>query len=439
MSLPEPPSSKKDGSAGQGSLYDSRTSDDSRASSLDATVDGGKGETPDLNDGSLSDGPENSDAALPDRSAADTSVTDTSVADTSVVDTSVEDVSEADSLPENDAEDPVECDLTGVYGGRVTLEAFWGGRSFLGGLVALVDAGRAPIVIHIMYSIDSIDEDGTINATAKTCNIELPPFYTSIICEVYQPVFPPQAWESEANPIFDITGKVDCLDPGCVVHIDPTPALLGVELEDPRGSWPEPSETQSLECASGEGADCFPDHDDDGISGITADLLTEGKPANSDCLMLGTYPGEFRFRAAPLSTDLNILFSRPVPRTDRIHLGTRAIVGGDPVIMDNCIALKGPALAEGFQSRAISCMIQPGMPTGTTGTAGGNTSCTSDQRQFMDENLPLYNCMKKGDVPDPELTAIEDHSPSNGPDISLVKLGELDDDISCEDVRNAEY
>jgi hypothetical protein len=111
------------------------------------------------------------------------------------------------------------------------------------------------------------------------------------------------------------------------------------------------------------------------------------------------------------------------------------------VIANDCGGAKGPAVAEGFESRAISCYLEPNSPTGVgNGTlADDNTLCTDDQRQFMDENLPLYNCMEEGDVPPADLTTIRDQSPSKGPKMSLIKLGEIGDSITCEDVRNATY
>ncbi len=391
-------------------------------------------------DASRRDSSAQSEASTREASTRDASTEEASAREASIMDTSVGDESKADTaLPPVDAEDPIECDLRGIYGGKVTVEAWWGGRT-IGELVALVDPGRATLLLHIMYFVQSIESDGTIIATAKTCNIELPPFYTTLVCESYQPIFPTHVWDSAPNPSYTVTGKADCTEPGCTIHFDTIPALLGVSLDDPFDDWPDASETQTLSCAEGTGRDCFLDHDDDGEPGITVELLTEGiAPSSSGCLWSTT--GGYVYNAPPISFDLGILFQGPVPRTDRIHLGTRAILGGDIVIDDDCQRAKGAGIAEGFQSRAISCYLQPGVPTGAGdgSLAGADTRCTGDQRQFMDENLPLYNCMKQGDVPPADLIAITDQSPSEGPQVSLVKLGEIGDGITCEDVRNAAY
>jgi hypothetical protein len=117
------------------------------------------------------------------------------------------------------------------------------------------------------------------------------------------------------------------------------------------------------------------------------------------------------------------------------------MIGGDAVLANDCSRADGSAVAEGWQSRAIGCYLQKDTPTGApdSSLAGANTLCTSDQRQFMDENLPLYHCMKQGDVPPAEIIEITDRSPSDGPQMSLVRLGDIGDDITCEDVRNAAY
>jgi len=379
------------------------------------------------------------EASTLDGSIREASTRDSSTRDASIRDTSIGDEAKTDSSPPKDAEQPKGCDMRGIYGGKLTVEAWWGGRT-IGELVSIVDAGRDTIRLDILFSIDAIESDGTMSGTGKACNIELPPFYSTLVCESYQPVFPVQAWNSASNPVFAVSGKAECTDPGCTLHFDTVSAMLGVKLNDPFGDWPQAAETLSLSCADGTGSDCFPDHDDDGHPGITVDLLTEGiAPTASPCPWAES--GNYDYRAAPISFNLAILVDWTVPRTDRIHLGARAKIGGDIAIEDDCNGARGSAVAEGFDSRAISCYLKEGTPTGDIdGTiADENTPCTSDNRQFMDENLPIYNCLKKGEVPPEDLIVVSDYSPSDGPKMSLVKLGEIGDSITCEDVRNANY
>ena len=54
----------------------------------------------------------------------------------------------------------------------------------------------------------------------------------------------------------------------------------------------------------------------------------------------------------------------------------------------------------------------------------------------MDANLPLYTILDVGEVPANNLD-VPDESPSLGPQVSTVRLGGLNDDITCADVRAA--
>ena len=56
----------------------------------------------------------------------------------------------------------------------------------------------------------------------------------------------------------------------------------------------------------------------------------------------------------------------------------------------------------------------------------------------MDGNLPPIEYFEEGEDP-PEIIEQPDKSPSKGAQISLVKLGSLDDSVSCVDIRAAEY
>lgn len=340
----------------------------------------------------------------------------------------------------SDVDEPTGCDLRGIYGGKITVDTYWGGRNF--GLVGLVDQGRGPIVIHFLYRIEEVSPEGKLSGTIRTCNIEFPPFYSTILCETYLPVFDAKTWESLTSPTFPFTATSECTNPGCTIHMDTVTALLGVELLDPNSAWPSADKTNGIECENGTGAECFIDHDGDGYPGITVNLPIEGiaPPENGCVSIFGSSNQDYQYKGAPLDANTSAILGYPVPRTDRIHIGMRAFFGGHPVITDDCTGAKGKGVADGFDSRSVSCMIQPGMPTGQDSqTAGSDTLCDDAQRQFMDENLPLYHCLQEGDIPDPNLIYLVDKSISSGPQISIVRLGKMDDIVSCEDVRNTDY
>ena len=127
-------------------------------------------------------------------------------------------------------------------------------------------------------------------------------------------------------------------------------------------------------------------------------------------------------------------------RADRIHLGTRTKLGGASVLGAGCLTGLGSGIAEFVQSRAWGCMVQPGTsdnPFDPVG-AGPNVVCESAEAAFMDENLPIYDVLLPGETPTAPIK-VNDMSPSTGPKISLIRLGDLGDDVNCGDVRSAPY
>jgi hypothetical protein len=111
-----------------------------------------------------------------------------------------------------------ECEPLGVFGVRSTVDVAWGGRS--GGLAALTDDGRNKIVIHLKVVIDELTADMEVKGTVQPCGVELPPFYSTTLCESYQPIFGAQIWESEKLQKIPLAGRYQCLNPGCFLTLD---------------------------------------------------------------------------------------------------------------------------------------------------------------------------------------------------------------------------
>jgi hypothetical protein len=326
------------------------------------------------------------------------------------------------------------CDLLGEFGIRLVVDLAWGGRS--GGLVGLTDDGRGKLVVHLLASFDSIDSGTlTLHATARSCGVSLPTFYSTTLCEAYEPVFPTTMWESSKMPSFPLNGRLQCLDPGCIVSIDAHTVLLGIELDNPEAPWPTATQTPQLSCADGKGVKCFPDHDGDGQPGLTVHVTTEG-------VVNGTFSscsGQYNKRGAPLSASIAAIFGG-IRRTDRVLSGVRMKLGGSATIGPSCDSGSGSGIAEYVNSRAWSCLVQPGtynFPYANQ-AAGPNTACTSSEASFMDANLPIYSVLAVGKKPDSTLQLL-DTSASQGPQISIVRLGDPGSSVSCADVRSATY
>jgi hypothetical protein len=326
------------------------------------------------------------------------------------------------------------CDLTGVFGIRVVVDLAWGGRS--GGLVGLTDDGRGKQVVHLLASFDHIDS-GTLalHGSARTCGTSLPTFYSTTLCEAYEPIFPTAMWESSKMPRFPISGRLQCLDPGCIISLDAQTLLLGIELNNPEAPWPTANQTPQLSCPAGTGVKCFPDDDGDGLPGLTVHVTTQGAVTGATTSCSGTY----NKRGAPLSSSIAAIFGG-IRRSDRVLLGVRMKLGGSATIAAGCNSGSGSGIAEYVNSRAWSCLAQPGtfnFPYAAT-AAGPNDVCTSSEAAFMDANLPIYSVLAVGNKPDSSLTLL-DVSPSQGPQVSIVRLGDPGASVSCSDVRAATY
>lgn len=324
------------------------------------------------------------------------------------------------------------CELSGLYALRFTTDMTWGGRS--GGLWDLTDDGRGRLSVDLLVAIHSVD-DSTLELSAKAlpCNAELPPFYSTTLCETYAPVFPVSIWESGGIPELDLTGRAQCLEPGCATSIDALTVLLGVELENPEAPWPTAQQTLGLECPSGEGAECFLDHDDDDKPGLSIELMTDGMvPSPTDSCGRG-----YERRGAPLSNSIAAIFDG-VRRADRMQIGVRVKFGAAFKLDDACATATGSGITEFVDSRSPGCMVEPGTANYGGMPAGPNVACTSAERLFLDTNLPIYTVLDVGEEPDDELE-LADVSESTGTEVSLVRLGDIGSDVTCEEVRAAAH
>jgi hypothetical protein len=323
------------------------------------------------------------------------------------------------------------CDPIGTFGMRISVDAAWGGRS--GGLWDLTDDGRGAIEVFVMAKVEGVDATTRrIQSTGRVCGVKLPPFYSTTLCELYQPNFPVEIWESPKLPGLTLTGRYDCAANGCVLSIDAQTYLLGFSLRNPEAPWPGPGTLDELMCPQGRGMSCYPDHDSDGKPGVTVKLTTSGM-TNEMCRQ-----ARYNYRAAPLSGSVAAIFNG-VKRTDRMELGIRTKLGGSSRFMNNCDRGAGSALAEYVNSRAAGCVVQPGtVAWPDTRPAGQNEACDSAEVDFVDENLPEYQLLTAGQTPNSALE-LKDKKPSKGPEVSIVRLGTLADDIGCAAVRDAKY
>lgn len=327
------------------------------------------------------------------------------------------------------------CEMTGVYAIRNEVDVYWGGRT--GGIAELTDDGRGTIVIDLLVTIENPAPNGLhFDVHAQPCAVRLPAFYSTTLCETYDAQFPDSLWDSGGVQAIESTAKFQCNNPGCIAEIEPSVGLIGIEMDNPEALWPTPAQTPTYGCASGTGADCFPDVDLDGNPASTLTIRTDGRAPTSGSACGGSYAR----RAVPLSEDalaiLDPFSGDNVRRGDRLFLGTRTKLGGSLLLPDNCNAALGVGIAEFIQSRAWGCLVKEGSGT-LMGAAGPMDPCRAAEAAFIDENLPIYQVLLQGERPNPE-RAVPDYA-SAGPIMRVVRLGALGSPATCSDVRNTVY
>jgi hypothetical protein len=324
----------------------------------------------------------------------------------------------------------IECDPLGVFGVIARVDVSWGGRS--GGLVGITDDGRGPILVYLLVHVEGVDANKELRGTIKPCGVELPPFYSTTLCESYNPIFPRAMWESPTMPVFPLFGRYSCYGPGCSLTLDAQTTLLGIELMEREAPWPTPAQTGKLQCPLGNGQQCFPDHDSDQLPGLSIDLNTMGQPAAG----VGCN-GDYIYEAAPLNADPTVIFKQ-VRRAETVLIGVRNKLGGSAQISADCNSGAGNGVAEFFQSRAYGCIVKEGTANLGAQPAGPDEACDGNEAQFMDENLPIYYVLGAGETPAQNLM-ITNKSPSTGTQFGFVRLGKLGEPMSCADVRAAPY
>ena len=323
------------------------------------------------------------------------------------------------------------CDPRGYYALRINVDAAWNGRP--GGLAALTDDGRGKIQITLLVRVDDVDAaTGELTPKVNVCGVNLPPFYSSTLCESYQAVFPETIWESHLLPAPNVSGKFECAADGCVMSLWPSTYLFGMRMENAEAAWPTAQQTPYLTCPQLPEENCFADDDADGEPGISIRVQTEGSAETVGACRM--YP----LRAAPLNDSIGAIFGG-VRRADRLQVGIRARVGGSVRFGADCESAAGSAVVEYVNSRASGCYVQPGtFDLGSiTGPAGPDDRCREQEASFIDLSMPVYQVLGAGEAPS-EARMPRDNTPSEGPTVQVVRFP-ADVIPSCFDARLAPF
>ena len=159
-----------------------------------------------------------------------------------------------------------------------------------------------------------------------------------------QPVIPDALWDSGLVPTTTAHGTVSGSGPGATIRMDPTGAILGVELDDPIGDpWPE--SWSGLETVDADGS---------GQPGVTA------------------YPAEGDGFAPP---PLDVFPDGP--KAEALYLATRPVIELQGT-RESCTSASGSAIVHAFDNHVVGCKV-----------AGGG-QCNPSQIDFVDNNRTKY-------------------------------------------------
>ena len=317
----------------------------------------------------------------------------------------------------------------GVYALKTEVDVWWRDEN---NSPTLYDPGRGKITVYFKGELSNVCEDGSGGmAKMKPCGTRLPPLYAEANCGIIQIVFPDALWDAPMIPTYNTTGSTSGFNPGDILTVDQTPGLLGIELPSIDAPFPPYTETTMVTCPTGTGEQCFPDQDGDGKPGITVEIQQAGTPPMAPYACAGeAILGPWHYIAAPFSVEAGLTGDG----AKNVYIGLRTRLGGSGAIGADCMSGAGAASATGFESRSFDCVTK------------SDTACTPAQAEFVDKNNPNYNVLQVGEMPPadwmhPSAAAnmALDRSASKGPQSAVVRLGDLGQDFTCEQVRAAAY
>jgi hypothetical protein len=310
--------------------------------------------------------------------------------------------------------------LAGIYVIQAELDVWWGGSE---SAATAFDPGRGKITWLSRAALSERCHDGTAAMVMHPCALQLPPLYADASGSVLQLVASDALWEQPDIPSTDASVSVGA----AAVSFGPRTSLLGIALAQPDAPWPSFAETPFVSCGDGmQGSACFPDHDRDGHPGITLHAERHGIAPEPGY----TRPSGWQYGGAPI--DPAQLFPRDGAHT--LFLGLRTTLGGSYPSDARCNGGAGTATAAEVSLRVLDCARQDG------------TACTASEATYVDQSMPAFHVLTAGSTPPgawkhPRAAADAqlDRSPSRGTQLTVLRLGDLEDSLTCADIRTAAH
>jgi hypothetical protein len=270
---------------------------------------------------------------------------------------------------------PTDCSLPGTYALAGDLEVSWEGTN-LAGFLPVLAAGSGKLRIVTLLELtanagSAHKQTKDYKASVRACEVVTPDFSSNTAGQFASPTgqpefygiaFADQVWEAPGMPRWETRVRAGCGQPGCIMESDSLNALIGLDLDDPTGSWPETRDDARLH---------FRDDDGDGNPGVT--VTTRGPEGTSISGQPYTKP----------PVDLTL-----ANRATQIMLGVRLETALTGSIQD-CEHMDFRGSTTEVNARAITCTYAT--QTGAQHPCSEPSVFDSGQASFMDGNLPLWS------------------------------------------------
>jgi hypothetical protein len=342
---------------------------------------------------------------------------------------------------------PCENAASGVFAIKSVIDVWWQDDAPL----PIVDPGRGKITVYLKGTLTDVCADGSSGCGEMMgCGVVLPDFASWVNCNAYAITFPDDLWDKPTMPKFYTTGSVDMFEPGGLLQIAKATGLVGFEMQNADdATWPLSINEVSCDSSVAMGNDpikCFPDHDGDGLPGVSIVMGKIGTNYRDTGCGFGDTP--VKFQGAPLDALTTGLCDPSMdPSCERavdLSIGVRTRLGGGGLI-DSCDTATGAAKGKGdsdadyVDSRVAGCVTNKG------------TTCDVAAVEFVDSAAPNYNILDKGAAPPATImqSACEcpggcggaacplDQTPSVGGRSAVVRLGDAGMNFDCAAVRAA--
>ena len=314
---------------------------------------------------------------------------------------------------------PPRCEPVGSYGLRLDADLSWEGSAN-----GLADPGRGHAELFVLLDVSQVDaQTGAVSATGRLCGLTLPAMTSPLSCNAYEYRFADKLWEQRELPALMLQGRYDCAADSCRLQLTPPFSyVLGIQLPPGRPDWPD---------AGTAPASQVPDHDTDGLPGVSAEIISQASAvpsANPNC----SY--------TPLGVPTGGAGAAAESTTGRVLLGLHAQLGAAMDLAADCRVTRGTGALQALNLRAAGCQLNtvPWNPAQGNPPGAGDTSsaCTEEVRSVMDEALPSYHVLADGEAP--RGGTLRDVSISRGPVLQAVRFGP-GPAPSCEQVRKAMF